>query len=66
MYGIYVGKLLGLLVMTVPWMPAAGMLHPANILAQGAASPNREAIARLAAADLLLWQGIQQCQVSQV
>lgn len=58
------GKLPGLMVMTVLWMPAARMLHPANILAQETSSPDRESTVRLAAADLLFRQGIQQYQVS--
>ncbi|MFH7245860.1 MAG: CHAT domain-containing protein [Spirulina sp.] len=46
-------------------MPAAGILHSANTLAQEASSPDTEAAARLAEADRLLQQGDQQFDVSQ-
>jgi CHAT domain-containing protein/tetratricopeptide (TPR) repeat protein len=59
----YSGKLLGVMVMTVLWMPAVEMLHPKTALAQEASSPNREATARLAEADRLFQQGIQHWNV---
>jgi CHAT domain-containing protein/Tfp pilus assembly protein PilF len=55
----YSGKLLGVMVATVLWMPAAGMLHPEQTLAQEASSPDTEAAARLAEADRLFQRGIQ-------
>ncbi len=61
----YGGKLLGVMVVIGLWMPAAGMLHSENTLAQETSSPETEAAAHLAEADRLLQQGAQQYQVSQ-
>ncbi|MBW4653748.1 MAG: CHAT domain-containing protein [Kaiparowitsia implicata GSE-PSE-MK54-09C] len=61
----YGGKLLGVMVATGLWMPAAGMLYPENTLAEEAPSLSTEAAARLAEADRLFQQGTQKYQVSQ-
>lgn len=61
----YSGKLLGVMVATALWMPAAEMLHPEIALAEEASSPDTEAAARLAEADRFFQQGIQKFNVSQ-
>lgn len=59
------GKLLGVMVGALLWMPAVEMLHPVNTHAQEASSPDKVAAARLAAADRFFQQGVQQLNLSQ-